>query len=87
MSTLPGFSGENVFLSTERYACIKGYIQNKNIRAVISIIIFFAQDFKKIIKTLKTNAPMIYVLFPKCVQLLQSVFGKFLETEIFKKKK
>ena len=43
--TLPGFSGENGFSSTERYARIKGYLQNKNILAVNSIIIFFAQDF------------------------------------------
>lgn len=54
---------------------------------VISVIVFFAHDFEKFIKTFETNASMIPLLFPNCVQLLQSVFGKFLRAEVFKKNK
>ena len=43
--TLSCFSVGESFLSG--YACIKDYLQNKNIPAVISFSVLFAQDFEK----------------------------------------
>ena len=43
--TLPCFSvGEGFFSG---YACIKDYLQNKNIPVVIPFTVLFAQDFEK----------------------------------------
>ena len=49
----------------------------------MGFIVFLAQDFKKFIKSLETSEPMIHLLHPKCMQLLRSIFSKFLKPEVF----
>jgi hypothetical protein len=85
--TLPGFTGSKGISSTARYARIKGYLQNKKIPVVIAFVVSFAQDFRKFIKTFETNAPLIHLLYQKCLQLLHTVFDKFLKAEVFLVKK
>ena len=84
--TLPGFTGKKGVSSTARYGRIKSYLANKDIPVVMAFVVYFAQDFKKFIKSLETNEPMIQLLFPKCMQLMKNLFGKILKTEVFMKK-
>ena len=59
LPTLTGFKGKNGVESTARYTRIKNYPTNKNIPAMLGYVVFLAQDFKKFIKPLETNEPMI----------------------------
>ena len=85
--TLPGFTGSKGISSTGRYVRIKGYLQSKKIPVVIVFVVSFAQDFRKFIKTFETNAPLIHLLYQKCLQLLHTVFDKFLTAEVIQEKK
>ena len=80
--TVAGFKGKNGVGSTLRYARIKNYLLNKNIPPIMGVVIFLF-----FIKCSETNEPMIHLLHLKCMQLLESIFDKFLKSEVFRKTK
>ena len=70
-----------------RYACIKGYLQSKMTAIVITFVVSFAQDFRKFIKTFKTNAPLIDLLLLKMPGVVVHHIRQIPEDESFLGKK
>ena len=56
------FKGMNGVGNTKRYKRIAECLKDVSLMALMAFVVFVAQDFKKFLVPLQTNAPMIHVL-------------------------
>ena len=75
------FKGAKGVGNTKRYKRIVQCLNDAPLMAFMAFVVFVAQDFKKFLVPLQTNAPMIHVLQSMEVKLVHSLMSKFIHPE------
>ena len=78
---LPGFNGKHGISSTARYIRIKTYLTDPNVLILMHFVASVGQDFQKFLKLLQKLEPMIHLLHPKCMELIQDLLVRFTKSE------
>ena len=83
---LPRFNGKHGISSTARYTPIKTYLTDPKVLILMHFFASVAQDFQKFLKPLLKLEPMIHLLYPKCMELIQDLLVRFMKPEtLFKR--
>ena len=72
------FKGGKGVGNTKRYKRIADCLKDSSLMSFMAFVVFVAQDFKKFLVPLQTNAPMIHVLHSMEVKLVHSLMSKFI---------
>ena len=75
------FKGKNGVGNTKRYKRIVECLKDISLMSLMGFVVFVAQDFKKFLIPLQTNAPMIHVLHSMQIKLVHSLMSKFMKPE------
>ena len=78
---LPGFNGKHGISSTARYTRIKTYLTDPKLLILMHFVASVAKDFQKFLKRLQKLEPMIHLLHPKCMELIQDFLVRFMKPE------
>ena len=79
------FKAKNGVGNTNRYKQIAECLKDTSLMALMAFVVFVAQDFKKFLVPLQTNAPMIHVLHSMEVKLVHSLMSKFIASKYITK--
>ena len=80
------FKGEKGIGNTKRYQRIAECLKDSSLQSFMAFVVFVAQDFKKFLVPLQTNAPMIHVLHSMEVKLLHALMNKFIDAKYIQDK-
>ena len=75
------FKGKNGVVNTNRYKRIAECMKDTSLMALMAFVVFVAQDFKKFLVPLQTNAPKIHVLHSMKVKLVHLLMSKFIASK------
>ena len=78
---LPGFNGKHGISSTARYIRIETYLTDPKVLILMHFFASVGQDFQKFLKPLQKLEPMIHLLNPKCMELMQDLLVRFMKPE------
>ena len=78
---LPGFNGKHRISSTASYTRIKTYLTEPKVLILMHFVASVVQDFPKLLKPLQKLEPMMHLLHPKCMELIQDLLFKFMKPE------
>ena len=67
---------------TARYNRIITALKNKSLEAYLGFMIFFAHEFERFLRIFQYSQPMIYILYPESIRLLQSLMTKFVKKSL-----
>ena len=63
------------------YTCIKTYLTSLKVLILMHFIASVAQNFQIFFKPLQKLEPMIHLLYPKCIELIQDLLVRFMKPE------
>lgn len=87
LPTQQGFNYKDGVGSTVRYQRIKALLQSASFPPYALFVINIAQELRKFILLFQRKEPLIHLLHPKMLELIQKLLMRFVKPEIFTKKK